>query len=773
MADQSPISQTSLMNALPVGIGVLIRGEDGFEIQNANNRMRNMFTLTEQISLKNLFGENQAASINALAGKGGGEVLVERDNRWYSLTLSSYEKEEWLVVAKDVTSIKAEVAEAENLTEMKSNFLATMSHEIRTPMQSIYGLLELVSDEENLNDDTHAMLNTAKSSATSLLTILDDILDIAKVDANKMELDILEVPLRTLAFGVLECMEVKVQGKKVELNANVEKDIPPVIVGDPTRLRQILLNLVGNALKFTDKGSITLRITPKTEHIEVTGKDRFGLRFEIIDTGIGMSDEVAARLFQAFTQADSSTTRKYGGTGLGLSICQKLVELMDGEIGATSIEGQGSTFWFEIPTEAAIDTNPKDLPNLDGLAILSVEDHPAGAKEIVRTLNSMGASVTSVPTIAEGLSMIKSRRFDVGLIDQGLPDGLGIDLMKEMASLQPFAGLIMYTVRDDYGLQHSARSLGAKYLSKPASRLGLGEAIKSAVRQNQGGIDPNRPKRLLIAEDTLAVQDVLQRQLKKLGVEADFVENGLQALRILEKGEHGILFTDLHMPEMDGYEVVKRIRSIEEQDNIDQHNGFPIVVLTADVQMAQKQAYLSYGFNECLLKPVSLGQFRQLLIRWGVLTEEENGTDSTNAVSDQKADAPRSALQDKTLVPEESESGADYTPPDEPAISMAAIDDLMGGYDDSVKEMLALFVDMTAPQIKKLRQAYEQEDIKDMAELAHSLKGGARSACCSHLGEFADKIQNAADNGQMPEAELMTAVEGEFARVKKEIEALG
>jgi len=774
------------MNALPVGIGVLVRSDNGFEIQNANNRMRKMFGLTEQVNLYALFGETQGDELNATAQTGGGEATVEREGRWYNLTLTSYEDNEWLLVAKDVTSIKAEVAEAETLTEMKSSFLATMSHEIRTPMQSIYGLLELVSDESNLSDDVYSMLGTAKSSATSLLTILDDILDIAKVDANKMELDVLEVPVRTLAFGIVECMEVKIQGKKVELKVDVDPDIPPVIVGDPTRLRQILLNLVGNALKFTEKGNITLRIVPHVQHIDVPGKDKFGLRFEIIDTGIGMTDQVAERLFKAFSQADNSTTRKYGGTGLGLSICQKLVELMHGKIGVFSEEGKGSTFWFEIPTEAADETNPQDLPDLDGLVILSVEDHPAGAREIVRTLKSMGGSVTSVPTYAEGLKMAKSRRFDVALVDQGLPDGLGIDLMKEISDFQPFVGLIMYTVRDDYGMQHSARSLGAKYLSKPASRIGLGESVKSAARQNQGSLDPNRPKRLLIAEDTPAVQDVLQRQLKKLGVEADFVENGLQAIKKLEEGKHGILFTDLHMPEMDGYEVVKRIRSIEEQENIDQHNGFPVVVLTADVQMAQKQAYLSYGFNECLLKPVSLGQFRQLLIRWGVLNED-NTEETEETATDAEAPAIAAGLRNQareneesheeaaTTVPESppSEPEADlYTPPDEPAISMDAIDDLLGGYDDSVKEMLQMFIDMTAPQIQKLRTAYDNGETIAVAETAHSLKGAARSACCPHLGDIADKVQGIADLGQRPEAHLIIAIEGEFDRIKNEVAAL-
>ena len=319
-----------------------------------------------------------------------------------------------------------------------------MSHEIRTPMQSVYGLLELVHDEP-IPAETREMVVTARKSASGLLEILDDILDLAKVEAGKVELDHFEIPLRTLAYGVMECMEVKLLGKPVKMLTDIEQSIPFVLMGDPTRLRQIMLNLVGNAMKFTEKGSITLRINTKVKTITAP-ENALALRFEIEDTGIGMTPEVCAKLFQAFVQADSSTTRKFGGTGLGLSISQKLVGLMGGHIGVDSVEGKGSIFWFEIPTAAASEQVKVDLPNLDGLAVISVEDHPKGAKEILSSLTSMGAKVESVPTYKEGLDLIKKRPFDVAVIDQGLPDGLGIDLLKEASQLRPLTGLILYTV---------------------------------------------------------------------------------------------------------------------------------------------------------------------------------------------------------------------------------------------------------------------------------------------------------------------------------------
>ena len=785
MTDTPQITQGSLMNALPVGIGVLTKGEDGFEFQNANIRLRKMFNLKEQVSLNQLLGQENGKKINELSRTAGGEELIQHHDKWYSITLTSYEEGAWLAIVKDITDLKSMVFKARAEIQKKEHFLAMMSHEIRTPMQSIFGLLELISDEKGLSDDANNMLNTAKNSATSLLAILDDILDIAKVEAGKLSLDVLEVPLRTLAYGVVECMEVKLQGNNVKLVTEIAEDVPPVVTGDPSRLRQILLNLVGNAMKFTDRGEICLRISTQTEHIRAKGKDGISLRFEILDTGIGMPQEVADRLFAAFEQADNSTGRKFGGTGLGLSICQKLVHLMDGVIGVTSVEGQGSNFWFEIPASKATGEMAQDLPDLNGIAVLSVEDHPNGAKEIARTLTSRGADVTSVGTFADGLKMAKSRRFDVAMIDQGLPDGLGINLLKDIAALQPYAGLIMYTVRDDYGLQHSVQTMGGRYLSKPASRLGLTEAVLDASRTNIAQLDENRPRRLLIAEDTQTVRDVLKRQLKKLNVEADFVDNGLQALEMLREGRHGILFTDLHMPEIDGFELVKRLRAMEEQEGIAKNDGFPVVVLTADVQMAQRQAYLSYGFNECLLKPVSLGQFRQLLVRWGLL--DENAMREQAAIAQMKeaaAAVPEKKMKKETVFIDGETADIELADPaishlrnkaddiDEPAINMDALREIVGEMDDGIKTMLRDFVNNTEPQLDALEKAIDNNDYKKLIDLTNSLKGAARSACCLRLGGLIDQLHQYAIDKEKPSSRLMDDIIMEFARVQREVAGL-
>lgn len=640
-----------------------------------------------------------------------------------------------------IEELQRDLARADAAADQKSNFLATMSHEIRTPMQSVYGLLELI-EQEKPDSNIMTMVQTAKGSASGLLEILDDILDFAKMDADQMALDHFEVPVRTLARGINEAMAVKVQGKPIDLLDDIAEDVPFVVLGDPKRLRQIIMNLMGNAMKFTKQGAVTIKITKNCTHI-TPPKDGVGLRFEIIDTGIGMSEEAAGRLFTPFMQADNSTSRKYGGTGLGLSICKKLVEIMGGKIGATSQEGVGSIFWFEIPTqEVSTDNNASlNMPDLEGISVISVEDHPQGAKEIKRSLESMGAHVESCPTYAEALELMIRRPFDVAIIDQGLPDGLGLDLIREVTEIRPFMGLIMYTVRDDAGLQHTLQSMGVDYLTKPASRMGLGETVLDAaskvIKMNIDG-----PTKLLIAEDTESVRDVLRRQLKIIGVEATFVENGEEALKSVLSNEYGILLTDLHMPEMDGYEVVENIRAEDKK----QGRHFPVIALTADVQMSQRQVYMYHGFDECLLKPVSLGQFRRLLIRWGL-------------------------LDNNTLSLEQSPQAEPKAQNAKAAIDQDAIIKQMGGLNADTIEMLGMFIDMTAPLVEKINAAQTMHNFHDLKEHAHSLKGAARSACANILGDYASELQDSAEL-KKDRPDLVENIKAEFERVRLEIEGL-
>lgn len=661
----------------------------------------------------------------------------------------------------DITQIfesEAKHAEAmlsmEAAAEMKSNLLATMSHEIRTPMQSVFGYLELIA-EEKPEQKIMDMVHTARGSASDLLEILDDVLDLAKLDADKMELDAFEVPIRTLTYGTIEALSVKKYGADVELLSDIAEDVPFVVKGDPKRLRQIFVNLMGNSLKFTREGNVTLRISTKHQHVPPP-EGGLTLRFEIADTGIGMSEEACRRLFQPFMQADNSTTRKYGGTGLGLSICKKLVGLMDGRIGVYSTPGEGSTFWFEIPTFAvSTDQTTVDLPALDGYAILVVEDHPRAIVEISNSLRSMGAEVEACSNYAGGLELIRRRPFDAAVIDHHLPDGYGLNLIRDINDLRPYCGLVMYTVHDDYSIQSALRSLGAVHLVKPASRAGLGEAVKGVVKQVSAHQIDGASK-LLIAEDTVAVREILNQQLKKLGIEADFVENGEDALKALDTGEYGILFTDLHMPEIDGYQVIKTIR--EKEEKAGDGTRFPVIVLTADVQLAQRQTYMELGFDECLLKPISLAQVRRLMMRWGLLPEKlpEQPADDRDAKATPPAAAPGQ--------PEDTRDGA---------INVKELEAMLGGLDDMAVEMLGMFVDMTEPLITVLRASYEEKDHAALEEHAHSLKGSARSICAVKLGDIASDLQEEAQPAnENRRRELVDGIISEFENVKSDVKRI-
>jgi CheY-like chemotaxis protein len=423
--------------------------------------------------------------------------------------------------------------------------------------------------------------------------------------------------------------------------------------------------------------------------------------------------------------------------------------------------GVGSTFWFEIPTTEA-NENDLNLPNLDGLTILSVEDHPRGAKEIESSLNSMGAKVTSVNNCAEALNLVAHTPFDVVVVDNGLPDGDGVHLLRELNRMRPFMGLILYTVYDDYAVQQICKSIGATYLSKPASRLGLGETVKAAAKQTSK-TNFDKPKRLLICEDTESVRDILRRQLKVIGVEADFAENGQIGWDIIQRGEHGLIISDLHMPEMDGYGLINAVREHDEKTN----TRLPVVVMTADVQLANQQAYLKYGFDECLLKPVSLGQIRQLFMRWGLLQEV---AEPAKPEPEQPSEKPTELSQEVVTTPMSN----DITPlpiDGKPIIDPVMAIDQLGAFDADALDMVQMFVNMTRPQIADIKQAFADMDWLKLKLAAHSLKGGARSACCPRLGDVAEKLQHNSER-QAVDGNLVHETLQEFEFVERHLAEL-
>jgi CheY-like chemotaxis protein/HPt (histidine-containing phosphotransfer) domain-containing protein len=647
-------------------------------------------------------------------------------------------------------------AQKDDLVQMKSNLLATMSHELRTPMQSVFGFLELMM-LENPSDKLKEMIGQAMVSASGVLEILDDVLDVAKIDADKMILERFEVPVRTLVRGVMEALEPKVQAKAVVLRDDIASDVPLVVIGDPKRLRQILINLAGNAVKFTSEGHVTLKV-------RVTDRDPMRLRFEVEDSGIGLSEEAMQKLFQPFVQADNSTSREFGGTGLGLSICRKLVGLMGGEIGVTSQVGHGTTFWFDVPVTKADEEASRDpMPDLTGLTILSIEDHPMAAREIVSTLSSMGARVESCRSAAEARDILTYRPFDVVLSDQSLSDGptIGIEIIRYVADKWPQSGLVMYTAREDAGLKQSLKSLGATYLEKPASRRGLGEAVAQvAARSCSSEISGSDQKKILVVEDTDSVRMMLARQFETLGVSVDFAEDGIAALEKIRETSYRLVLSDLHMPRMDGYGLIKEIRARE----VVSEGHMPVILLTADIQMSGYRSYMPLGFDECLLKPISLGALRQMLVRWGVSMEKTQVFDS-----DAFQSFERKRLYDKVTAEryrDHNEDDLGYF-----SLDMEVLREQMGELDASALDMLSKFPEMMRPLLEQLRPAYDSGSYDALREVSHSLKGAARSAGAMRLGDLCETLQKNAESKECDLAVLTEALR-EFSFVERDIRLL-
>ncbi len=624
-----------------------------------------------------------------------------------------------------IREIETARAMAEKANRAKSDFLANMSHEIRTPMNAVISMTDLALGND-LPQQVRHYLNIVKTSANSLLGVINDILDFSKIEAGKLELEHAEFNLIDVLNGIADLLSEKASSKGIEMVLFIEPDVPTTLIGDSLRLGQVLINLVNNAVKFTGKGEIVIRVKRSTDSPD----DRLRLLFSITDTGIGIDPALLPKLFTSFMQADTSTTRKYGGSGLGLSICKLLVELMGGEIQAESIPGVGSTFSFSATFETrGIESLPTLPDSLTGARVLVAEDNPTARRMLIDALTYMGLSTQSVSRCDATYRFLfggdREASWDLLILDWNTPGENGIEavrrIRREPACAElPIVLMVDFAVGDGY---RRAVVAGADaVLVKPVKRNALYDTILEVFgRQPTAAQEPEpteetdnaerlRNIKLLLAEDNDINQQVMMEIFSSADVELIIVENGLEAVAAFRREHFHAILMDVQMPEMDGFEATKRIRALEKGKTV------PIIAMTAHALKDDREKCLAAGMNDYVIKPIDTDILFETLAKW-VSPRQPNGS-------------PPAAAET---------NGADTSPASD--INVEAGLKRLRGNRRLFRKLLSDFGREFGDSASYIRNAVSRGDIEAAISRLHTIKGVAGNLSATRLLEATKALE--------------------------------